>query len=76
MTVNANRHVATPYIGLVVVASALLAMPAHCDAASSKTSCKHQKYDCHDYKEDVDVCRDGHVVLRGTNILFRCNSGD
>ena len=73
---TANRHVATLYVGVVVVAAALLAMLAHSDAASSKTFCKHQKYDCHDYKEDVDVCRDGRVVLRGTNILFRCNSGD
>jgi hypothetical protein len=73
MTVN--RHGGLFYLGIGVVAAALLAMLAYFQAAS-QTICIPRQYDCHDYKADVEVCYDGRILLRGTNILFRCDSGD
>jgi hypothetical protein len=72
-TMTANRQVGLFYLGIVVVVAALLAMPFQ---AASQTICKPKQYDCHDYKADVDMCYDGRILLRGTNILFRCDSGD
>jgi hypothetical protein len=72
---TANKQVGLFYLGNVVAAAALLAIVAYSQAAG-QTVCKHRQYDCHDYKAKVDVCNDGRIYLRGTNIPFRCDSGD
>jgi hypothetical protein len=72
---TANKQVGLFYLGNVVAAAALLAIVAYSQAAG-QTVCKHRQYDCHDYMAKVDVCNDGRIYLRGTNIPFRCDSGD